>query len=132
VPVNHPLAARKRISGADLIGKDMVLLDEGHCLSGQALDVCPAKQRENQNRLHAMSLETLRQMVAAGAGYSLIPKLAVGENPPLSDLISYKQLSGKAGYGRQIVMAWRKTYRRDADAHLLAQVIIDAVGMNIG
>jgi LysR family hydrogen peroxide-inducible transcriptional activator len=69
LPVDHPLAKRQVVNATDLHGDEMVLLDDGHCLSGQALDVCPAKQRRNRHRLHAMSLETLRHMVAAGAGY---------------------------------------------------------------
>jgi len=123
VPVEHPLAKAKVVNASDLHGDEMVLLDDGHCLSGQALDVCPAKQRRNQKRLHAMSLETLRHMVAAGAGYSLIPSLAVGSKLPLAELICYKKLGGKRQYGRRIVMAWRKSFARDTDVRLLAEVI---------
>jgi LysR family hydrogen peroxide-inducible transcriptional activator len=123
VPIEHPLATRKTINSTDLHGDEMVLLDDGHCLSGQALDICPAKQRRNQNRLHAMSLETLRHMVAAGAGYSLMPSLAVGSKPPLGKLIRYKKLAGKRQYGRRIVMAWRQSFSRETDINLLAEVI---------
>jgi len=123
IPVEHPLAKRKVVNATDLRGDDMVLLDDGHCLSAQALDVCPAKQRRNRKRLHAMSLETLRHMVAAGAGYSLMPSLAVGSRPPLSKLIQYRKLGGKQQYGRQIVAAWRRTYSRNADIELIAELI---------
>jgi len=123
VPIEHPLAQRPVVHATDLRGDEMVLLDDGHCLSGQALDVCPAKQRHNQNRLHAMSLETLRHMVAAGAGYSLMPALAVGRKPALSKLIRYKKLGGKRQYGRKLVLAWRKSFSRDADVRLLATLI---------
>jgi len=123
LPVEHPLAKRMVVNATDLRGDEMVLLDDGHCLSGQALDVCPAKLRRNQNRLHAMSLETLRHMVAAGAGYSLMPSLAVGSKPPLAKLIRYKRLGGKRQYGRKIVMAWRKSLNRDTDTRLLAEAI---------
>ena len=123
VPIEHPLAKCKDVNATDLHGDEMVLLDDGHCLSGQALDVCPARQRRNQNRLHAMSLETLRHMVAAGAGYSLMPSLAVGNKPPLANLIRYKKLAGKRQYGRKIVMAWRHSFKRDTDIKLLAEMI---------
>jgi len=123
IPVEHQLAKRKVVNATDLRGDDMVLLDDGHCLSAQALDVCPAKQRRNRNRLHAMSLETLRHMVAAGAGYSLMPSLAVGAKPPLTKLIHYKTLGGKQQYGRQIVVAARRSYSRHADVDLIVELI---------
>ena len=123
IPVGHELAERSDIHAKDLRGDDMVLLEDGHCLSGQALDVCPARQRQNRNRLHAMTLETLRHMVATGAGYTLLPSLAVGRKPPLTDLIRYKPLAGKRQYGRKIVIVWRQSYRRDADITLFADLI---------
>ena len=123
VPRGHRLSAKKRVSASDLCGDEMVLLKDGHCLSGQALDVCPARQRQNRRRLHAMSMETLRHMVAAGAGYSLLPSLSVGRSPPLSDLVHYRELDGSRMYGRQIVIAWRKSSRRKADAELIAETI---------
>jgi len=123
IPVEHELAKRKEVHAKDLCGDDMVLLEDGHCLSGQALDVCPAKQRRNRNRLHAMTLETLRHMVATGAGYTLLPSLAVGQKPPLTNLIRYKPLVGKRKYGRQIVLVWRQSYRREADITLFADLI---------
>jgi LysR family hydrogen peroxide-inducible transcriptional activator len=123
IPIDHQLAKHKVVNATDLRGDDMVLLEDGHCLAGQALDVCPAKQRHNHNRLHAMSLETLRYMVASGAGYSLLPSLAVGTKPPLNNLIRYTKLGGKQRYGRQIVIASRHSYSRNADIRLFAELI---------
>jgi len=123
----HKMAKLDSISAADLDGKDMVLLEDGHCLSDQALDVCPAKRRTNRNRLHSMSLETLRHMVAAGAGYTLLPSLSVGKKPTLSNLISYRKLSGNRQYGREIILAHRNTFGLDNDIRLFAQIIRDCV-----
>ena len=105
----------------------MVLLEDGHCLSDQALDVCPAKQRHNRNRLHAMTLETLRHMVATGAGYTLLPALAVGAAPPLTELIRYIELGGKQQYGRKIIIAWRHSFAREADIGLFAELIRESL-----
>lgn len=123
VPVEHEMATRPVVNARDLRGDDMVLLEDGHCLTGQALDVCPAKQRHNRNRLHAMTLETLRHMVATGAGYTLLPSLAVGTTPPLTNLVRYTRLGGKRQYGRTIVIAWRHSFSGDADIGLLAELI---------
>lgn len=123
IPIEHELAQCKVVNAKDLHGDDMVLLEDGHCLSGQALDVCPAKQRQNRNRLHAMTLETLRHMVATGAGYTLLPSLAVGTKPPLTNLIRYMKLGGKQQYGRKIVLAWRHSFNRNTDIDLFAELI---------
>jgi len=120
---SHKMAEQVSISAADLDGKDMVLLQDGHCLSDQALDICPAKRRTNKNRLHSMSLETLRHMVAAGAGYTLLPSLSVGKNPMLAKLIRYQKLAGTRQYGRKIVLAHRKSFGRQSDIALFAQLI---------
>lgn len=132
LPRGHELVHRDTISASDLSGNEMVLLQDGHCLSGQALDICPAKQRQNRNRLHAMSLETLRHMVASGAGYSLLPSLAVGNNPPLKKLIRYRKLAGQRQYGRQIVLASRKTFARDKDIELFAELIQSSIPARFG
>lgn len=123
IPVGHEFAERRDVHAKDLCGDEMVLLEDGHCLSGQALDVCPARQRRNRKRLHAMTLETLRHMVATGAGYTLLPSLAVGRKPPLTNLIHYRPLAGKRQYGRKIVIVWRQSYRRGADITLFADLV---------
>jgi LysR family hydrogen peroxide-inducible transcriptional activator len=123
IPKEHPFAEKTKIKASELIGADMVLLEDGHCLTGQALDVCPAKQRRNQSRLQASTLETLRHMVATGAGYTLLPYLAVGAKPALRNLIRYTKLDGKQ-YSRSVVMACRESFSRQEDAKLLAELIV--------
>lgn len=132
IPAAHSFAKKPKIMPGDLRGDEMVLLEDGHCLAGQALDVCPARQRRNRDRLHAMSPETLRHMVAAGAGYSLLPWLAVGSNPPMTDLVRYRSLDGKRKYGRQIIAAYRASYGRPADIDHLAALIREALPQGFG
>jgi LysR family hydrogen peroxide-inducible transcriptional activator len=75
MPVNHRLAAKKRVKASDLEGEKLLLLEEGHCLRDQALEVC-AHVGTEELAFRATSLETLRQMVAAGLGLTLLPGLA--------------------------------------------------------
>ena len=75
MPERHRLAAKKRVRSSDLSGEKLLLLEEGHCLRDQALDVCERAGTEEQD-FRATSLETLRQMVAAGLGITLLPRLA--------------------------------------------------------
>ncbi len=75
MPDKHRLAARKTVKAADLEGEKLLLLEEGHCLRDQALEVCERVGTEEQ-AFRATSLETLRQMVASGLGLTLLPELS--------------------------------------------------------
>jgi LysR family hydrogen peroxide-inducible transcriptional activator len=76
LPERHALAARDSVRLADLKGETLLLLEEGHCLRDQALEVCARAGTRDPQDFRATSLETLRQMVATGAGITLLPELA--------------------------------------------------------
>ena len=76
IPREHPLAKKKDISVEDLKDETLLLLEDGHCLRDQALDVCAGVGVHEKQDFRATSLETLRQMVATGAGITLLPELA--------------------------------------------------------
>ena len=76
LPERHPLAAHATVRVADLKGENLLLLEDGHCLRDQALEVCSRAGVREQQDFRATSLETLRQMVATGAGVTLLPELA--------------------------------------------------------
>lgn len=82
LPNSHPLSKRKEVSLEDLEGAELLLLEEGHCLRDQALDVCALAHAHERVDFHATSMETLRQMVAADVGITLMPLLAV--KPPIA------------------------------------------------
>lgn len=79
LPLEHPLAARKKVS-EEMLADELLVLADGHCLSNQALSVCGAKRAAPtgalQSAMHAATLETLVNLVAAGYGTTLIPALA--------------------------------------------------------
>ena len=108
VPVAHPLAKRKSVSLSDLDECAILLLDEGHCLREQALQVCPAIGKGEAKNFRATSLETLRHMVAAGNAVTLMPELAIRENDPLVRYIPFKTPVPS----RTIGLFWRKTSAR--------------------
>lgn len=72
----HALAQRKLIHASDLQEYNLLLLEEGHCMRGQALDLCHKLSVNEVQDFRATSLETLRQMVATGHAVTLMPKLA--------------------------------------------------------
>jgi LysR family hydrogen peroxide-inducible transcriptional activator len=76
VPSTHRLAGRARLRAEDLQGETLLLLEDGHCLRDQALAVCSRSGVQEKHDFRATSLETLRQMVAAGVGVTLLPELA--------------------------------------------------------
>jgi LysR family hydrogen peroxide-inducible transcriptional activator len=76
LPVNHRLASRSSIKVEDLHDETLLLLEDGHCLRDQALDICSGSGVNEKQDFRATSLETLRQMVAAGVGITLLPELA--------------------------------------------------------
>ncbi len=121
LPAGHPLARKRSIRAKDLHAEDMVLLEEGHCLRDQALDVCSAPRGVLERRLQATSLETLRHLVASGAGYSLMPALAQ-VNGKLRKMIHIQRL-GSPVPGRTIVLVWRRGFPRPADVAALATLV---------
>jgi LysR family hydrogen peroxide-inducible transcriptional activator len=76
MPSTHPLAKKAHVRTDDLAGETLLLLEDGHCLRDQALDVCSRVAVHEAEDFRATSLETLRQMVAAGHGVTLLPELA--------------------------------------------------------
>lgn len=106
-PTDSDLARRDPLALDDLEGDGLLLMDEGHCLTGQVLSLCRSAGRRASER-HAASLETLRHLVAAGAGYSIIPALAVHSDPRVDHLIRYRPF-GEARVGRIVGLAWRQT-----------------------
>ncbi|QWP78814.1 DNA-binding transcriptional regulator OxyR [Lysobacter sp. K5869] len=108
VPQQHPMAARDTLDLHDLDDQHLLLLEEGHCLRDQALDVCRLAGADERDGFRATSLETLRQMVAAGVGITLLPTLAVQPPVPNSPDIRLLRFSGTPPH-RQIGMLWRRS-----------------------
>ena len=103
VPKNHELANRKQVQQKDLKGKNLMLLEDGHCLRNQALEACSMIGAFEQQDFRATSLETLRQMVIAGSGITLMPEIAAQKE----DKISYIKITNAPS--RVIGLYWRKT-----------------------
>jgi LysR family hydrogen peroxide-inducible transcriptional activator len=124
VPGGHPLAGRESVAIGDLAHESLLLLEDGHCLRDQALDVCGLAGAGEKTGFRATSLETLRQMVAANVGITLLPSLSVQPPVPRSDNIRLLRFSGRAPH-RQIAMVWRKSSAMDGFLHKLAALFRD-------
>jgi LysR family hydrogen peroxide-inducible transcriptional activator len=82
VPKNHPLSSHSSVTIEDMHKESLLLLEDGHCMREQALQICGFTPNEGMDNYRATSLETLRNMVAAGRGVTLIPAIAIKENDP--------------------------------------------------
>jgi LysR family transcriptional regulator, hydrogen peroxide-inducible genes activator len=121
-PRDHPLSSKERLNRRDLNSEQMILLEDGHCLRDQTLDICPANRRGHIRQFHATSLETLRHLVATGSGYTLIPALAVTDEKRLRPLICYREFENKA-VGRKVILVCRNRFARMADIEALLEFI---------
>jgi LysR family hydrogen peroxide-inducible transcriptional activator len=122
VPAGHPLAARDRLKLEDLRGETLLLLEDGHCLRDQALEVCSRVRVHEDQDYRATSLETLRQMVAAGHGLTLLPRLAAGSHGSTARGLKIKPFA-KPAPARTIGAVWRKSTTRGEAIEALAGVV---------
>ena len=121
-PLQHALASRTEMSMSELSDETLLLLEDGHCLRDQALDVCRLSGAHERSGFRATSLETLRQMVAAGVGVTLLPALSVHE--PIAQSPNIRLIPFRApAPSRQIALAWRKSSALDGFLRTLADAI---------
>jgi len=108
VPGRHPLAQRETLPMDELAGQDLMLLEDGHCLRQHALDVCQLSGAGEHAGFRATSLETLRQMVAANVGLTLLPALSI--TPPIANPYSIHLLRfSDPAPNRKLAMCWRRS-----------------------
>lgn len=129
MPASHPWADRESICAEDLKQENMLLLGTGHCFRDQVLGVCPELSRYSdttegmQRTFEGSSLETIRHMVAAGIGLTVMPVTALSmldvQESPLIRYVPFKDPIPD----RRVVVAWRKTFTRHAAVQALAQAI---------
>ena len=124
-PKGHPILGKSVLQTSDFRVSEMVLLEDGHCLRDQAIFVCPKSRRGNPRSFHATSIETLRHLVASGAGYTLLPKLATA-GKPMSHLISYVDFK-KTKIGRSIVLLCREKAANQSLIELLSRTLAKAI-----
>ena len=128
VPRDHPLAQQSGVSADALKNETMLLLGNGHCFRDHVLEVCPEFARFSSNAegirksFEGSSLETIKHMVAAGMGITLVPRLSVPESALLpkkrgKDDSFVKYLPVQDDHGappptRRVVLAWRRSFTR--------------------
>ncbi len=126
VPTHHPLAALDTVTTDELRRETMLLLGSGHCFRDHVLEVCPEFSRFTSNAegirksFEGSSLETIKHMVAAGMGVTLVPRLSVPkealEPKPRRKrdedaFVKYLPFAGDPPT-RRVVLVWRRSFTR--------------------
>ncbi|MCG2594849.1 LysR substrate-binding domain-containing protein [Ramlibacter sp. XY19] len=126
VPTTHHLAVHKTIVAEELKKETMLLLGTGHCFRDHVLEVCPEFARFSSDAegirksFEGSSLETIKHMVAAGMGVTLVPRLSVPKDAfaakpkRRSDdqaFVKYIPFEGEPP-SRRVVLAWRRSFTR--------------------
>ena len=113
VPANHPWAARSAIDGDELDGENLLLLGQGNCFRDQVIESCPRLNEPDalDHALEGSSLETIRYMVASGAGVAVMPSAAADplvDREPLVKVLPF----AKAQPTRTVGLVWRVSFPR--------------------
>jgi len=116
----HPLAQKKSIQVSDLKSETILLLDDGHCFREQALEVCFSAGAHEKTSFRGTSLETLKQMVSARSGLTLLPQLAL---PPETSTDLRCIPFAPPAPTRQVGLVYRQGSPRQAAFLAIAKVI---------
>ncbi len=122
VPKSSALAKLKKVKLSDLTNERLLLLDDGHCLRDQALEVCQMAGVGERAGFRATSLETLRHMVSANVGMTLLPALTVQPPVPPTPNIVLIPFAEPAPH-RRIAIVWRRTSALAAFLHQLVPLL---------
>ena len=129
VPSSHPLSQKSTVSTMDLKNETMLLLGAGHCFRDHVLEVCPEFARYASNAegirrtFEGSSLETIKHMVAAGMGVTLVPRLSVPKDAldtprrrksdePHIRYLPIVEEDGVPPPSRRVVLVWRRSFTR--------------------
>ena len=114
LPNNHAWKDRDAISTEDLASQDLMLLGSGHCFRDQVIKACPnclSGNSELTRTFEGGSLETIRHMVAAGTGITVLPRTCIIHNQKIETMIDIKPFKSPSP-SRTVAIAWRKHYPR--------------------
>ena len=113
VPANHPWGSRADVLADELDGQNLLLLGQGKCFRDQVLESCPRLTVPGAlaHSLEGGSLETIRYMVASGAGVAVMPSTAADpliDKEPLVKVLPFAGVQPK----RTVGLIWRVTFPR--------------------
>ena len=127
LPSGHPLGEQETISRDQVAAENLLLLGKGNCFRDQVVQACPKLSKPGgiEGALEGSSLETVRHMVASGAGISVVPASAAESWPLNSNLLEIRHFENPQPT-RRVALAWRVTFPRPQVIDVLRSAITDA------
>lgn len=127
MPSGHPLAKESLIDPEQIAVENLLLLGMGNCFRDQVVQACPqlSVPGGTVGAIEGSSLETVRYMVASGAGISVVPASAAASWPQEDPLLLFRYFCEPAPV-RRVVIAWRATFPRPQAIDVLRAAILDA------
>ena len=127
LPCSHPLARNELISRDQVAAENLLLLGKGNCFRDQVVQACPKLSEPGgiEGALEGSSLETVRHMVASGAGISVVPVSAAKTWPSGADLLCIRGFAAPEPT-RRVALAWRVTFPRPQVIDVLCAAIAAA------
>ena len=127
MPMGHPMAELTEIPPDQIAGENLLLLGQGNCFRDQVVQACPHLSEPGgaNGALEGSSLETVRHMVASGAGISVVPISAAKSWPQNGSLLQYRDFTQPAPF-RRVGIAWRASFPRPQAIDVLRAAILDA------
>jgi LysR family transcriptional regulator, hydrogen peroxide-inducible genes activator len=129
VPASDPRSETVRVTPEDIDPRQLILLEEGHCLRDQALAYCADSRRDGGSGtmgLGATSLTTVMQMVASGYGVTLVPEVAV-DVEVRDERIKLLRFAAPPP-GRTVGLVWRQSSPRKIDFAALGELVRETLG----
>jgi LysR family hydrogen peroxide-inducible transcriptional activator len=124
---DHELSTVKKVKYANLRNNDIWLLEEGHCLRHQVLDICSIRKGKLENRkfqFQSGSLETLKKLVSGYGGYTLLPLMATVDSVVANSLVIPFERPIPA---REIGLVYRREHYKNDLIESLADSILKAI-----
>ena len=127
LPTGHPLTKQKTISPELVAAENLLLLGNGNCFRDQVVQACPQLSKPGglAGAIEGSSLETVRYMVASGAGISIVPISAAESWPHNESLLNFRRFTEPTPF-RTVVIAWRASFPRPQAIDVLRASIVDA------
>ncbi|MEK7690553.1 MAG: LysR substrate-binding domain-containing protein [Bdellovibrionota bacterium] len=123
----HEYAKLKYASYEKMKLDDLWLLEEGHCLRHQMLDVCAARAKRTiphgQFKFESGSLETLKNIVSTCGGFTLMPSLAADRLDPSTRMVEFERPIP----ARQVGLVYRREHHKANLIELLGDVILESI-----
>ncbi len=123
---SHELARSRKVNYSNLKAEDIWLLEEGHCLRHQVLDVCSMKKGKNLNKqftFESGSIETLKSIVNSFGGYTLVPWLAKEQIGAKTELLEFERPIPS----REIGLVYRREHYKTQLIEMLGEAILKGI-----